>query len=68
MHKSQAGFGSREQIELEADHFAAGLLMPSDLVKQEAGRYSDGLVAIERGGGKMPDLNFFFCNSICRID
>lgn len=48
VHESQAGFGSREQIELEADHFAAGLLMPSDLFKQESGRHSDGLVAIEK--------------------
>ena len=47
-HESQAGFGSREQIELEADHFAAGLLMPSDLFEQEAGKHSDGLAAIEK--------------------
>lgn len=52
MHESQAGFGSREQIELEADHFAAGLLMPSALFKEEADRHSDGLVAIERVAGK----------------
>lgn len=48
IHESQAGFGSREQIELEADYFAAGLLMPSDLFKKEAGKYSDGLNAIEK--------------------
>ncbi len=48
VHESQAGFGSRDQIELEADHFAAGLLMPSDLFKAEAGKYSDGFTAIER--------------------
>jgi hypothetical protein len=47
VHESQAGFGSHEQIELEADHFAAGLLMPSELFKREAGRHSDGLAAIE---------------------
>lgn len=47
IHESQAGFGSREQIELEADHFAAGLLMPSDLFMVEAGKYSDGFTAIE---------------------
>ncbi len=35
MHESQAGFGSREQIELEADHFAAGLLMPSALLRKK---------------------------------
>jgi Zn-dependent peptidase ImmA (M78 family) len=48
IHESQAGFGSRDQIELEADHFAAGLLMPSHLFKSEAGKYSDGFTAIEK--------------------
>lgn len=47
-HESRAGFGSRDDIELEADHFAAGLLMPSTQFKQEAGRHSDGLTAIEK--------------------
>jgi Zn-dependent peptidase ImmA (M78 family) len=48
VHESQAGFGSGDQIELEADHFAAGLLMPSHLFKAEAGKYSDGFTAIEK--------------------
>jgi IrrE N-terminal-like domain len=48
IHESQAGFGSRDQIELEADHFAAGLLMPSDLFKSEAGMHTDGFKAIEK--------------------
>lgn len=48
IHESQAGFGSRDQIELEADHFAAGLLMPSDLFKTEAGMHTDGFTAIEK--------------------
>lgn len=48
VHESQAGFGSKELIELEADHFAAGLLMPSELFKEEAARHCDGLAAIER--------------------
>lgn len=48
IHESQAGFGSRDQIELEADHFAAGLLMPSHLFKSEAGKYADGFTAIEK--------------------
>ena len=46
-HESRAGFGSRDEIELEADHFAAGLLMPSNLFKAEAGKHADGLTAIE---------------------
>ena len=48
IHESHAGFGSRDQVELEADHFAAGLLMPSHLFKSEAGKYSDGFTAIEK--------------------
>lgn len=48
MHESHAGFGSGDQIELEADHFAAGLLMPSHLFKAEAGKHSDGFTAIEK--------------------
>lgn len=48
LHESRAGFGSRDQIELEADHFAAGLLMPSHLFKFEAGKYSNGFTAIEK--------------------
>ncbi len=47
VHESHAGFGSADQIELEADHFAAGLLMPSYLFQAEAGKYSDGFTAIE---------------------
>lgn len=48
LHESHAGFGSGEQIELEADHFAAGLLMPSHLFRTEAGKYSDGFTSIEK--------------------
>lgn len=48
IHESRAGFGSGDQIELEADHFAAGLLMPSHLFKAEAGKYADGFTAIEK--------------------
>lgn len=48
VHESHAGFASGDQVELEADHFAAGLLMPSHLFKAEAGRHSDGFEAIEK--------------------
>lgn len=48
IHESHAGFGSGDQIELEADHFAAGLLMPSHLFKVEAGKFSDGFTSIEK--------------------
>lgn len=47
VHESRGGFASGDQIELEADHFAAGLLMPKHLFKSVAGRYSDGLEAIK---------------------
>lgn len=46
IHESRAGFTSGDQVELEADHFAAGLLMPSHLFKAAAGHFTDGLDAI----------------------
>jgi IrrE N-terminal-like domain len=47
IHESHAGFVSGDKIELEADHFAAGLLMPSHLFKLEVAKHSDGFTAIE---------------------
>lgn len=47
VHESRAGFASGDPIELQADHFAAGLLMPSALFTKEAAKYSDGFTAIE---------------------
>lgn len=47
-HESRSGFASGDQIELEADHFAAGLLMPRHLFKAAADRYSDGFEAIKQ--------------------
>lgn len=46
-HASNAGFVSRDSYELEADHFAAGLLMPSKLFRTALGRFIPGLAAIE---------------------
>ncbi|WP_309491470.1 ImmA/IrrE family metallo-endopeptidase [Trinickia mobilis] len=46
VHESRAGFASSDRYELEADHFAAGLLMPSHLFAAASGRYPDGLEAI----------------------
>ncbi len=46
-HSSKAGFVSGDRFELEADHFAAGLLMPDPHFSQEAFRFGDGLEAIE---------------------
>lgn len=47
MHTSHAGFVSADPYELEADQFAAGLLMPSDPFKRALGRHDSGLAAIE---------------------
>lgn len=47
LHESRAGFSSRDEIELEADHFAVGLLMPSHLFNTESGKHPDGFTAIE---------------------
>jgi len=42
-HESSAGFVSNEKYELEADHFAAGLLMPSFLFDAELNKHQSGL-------------------------
>lgn len=47
VHASQAGFVSGDPFELEADHFAAGFLMPSTLFRRELGKYDPGLAAVE---------------------
>lgn len=46
-HFSQAAFSTDDQYELEADHFAAALLMPKRLFSQALRRLPDGLRAIE---------------------
>lgn len=48
VHESRAGFGSGDRYELEADHFAATLLMPRTLFKAAMRTAGDGLPAIER--------------------
>lgn len=49
MHVSRAGFRQGDSsIELEADHFASGLLMPTRLVKQMLTRGVIGLAGIEQ--------------------
>jgi hypothetical protein len=47
-HTSHAGFTSSDIYELEADHFAAGLLMPGNLFKAALNRLNDDMAAIER--------------------
>jgi len=46
-HVSTAGYASSNPYELEADNFAAGLLMPSKLFKRAINRDQIGLEAIE---------------------
>lgn len=46
-HTSYAGFVSADPYELEADHFAAGLLMPEGMFRRAVGRYKAGLAAVE---------------------
>nr|VFK19360.1 MAG: protein of unknown function (DUF955) [Candidatus Kentron sp. LFY] len=43
VHASQAGFSSSDLYELEADHFAAALLMPRQPFKKALNRYEPGL-------------------------
>jgi hypothetical protein len=47
VHESHAGFVSDDRYELEADHFAAGLLMPHHLFVPILRRAGDGLAAVE---------------------
>ena len=47
LHQSHAGFTSANRYEREADHFAAGLLMPRSLVKRELTRLGSGLEAVQ---------------------
>lgn len=46
-HQSHAGFSSSDRSEQEADHFAAGLLMPSFLFDPVMNKAQSGLKAIE---------------------
>lgn len=47
IHSSHAGFISNDPYEVEADHFAVGLLMPKSLFQANLGRFPMGLSAIE---------------------
>lgn len=46
VHISHAGFVTADSCELEADHFAAGLLMPRTPFKRELDRRRPGLAAV----------------------
>ena len=46
-HASHAGFVSADPYEGEADNFAAGLLMPSDLFRQALRDHEPGVTAVE---------------------
>lgn len=47
IHESRAGFASNDRYEMEADRFAAGLLMPRHLFLPALERSGDGLAAVE---------------------
>lgn len=51
-HASRAGFVSDDPFEVEADHFAAGLLMPDQLFRAALIRADDGLAGIETLAGQ----------------
>ena len=46
-HESYAGFNSDDQYEIEADCFAASLLMPESLFSEAIGRAGQGIAAVE---------------------
>ena len=48
IHESSAEFISNNSYELEADHFASGLLMPDDLIRPIIMKSSPGLFTIKR--------------------
>jgi hypothetical protein len=48
LHQSRAGFASGDKRELEADHFAASLLMPGPLFERAIAKAGSGFGAIER--------------------
>ena len=48
IHESHAGLASGDRYEMEADHFAAALLMPRELFTSALRRAGDGLPAIEQ--------------------
>ena len=48
IHKSSAGFVSGDPYEMEADHFASGLLMPDDLIQPIIQGILPGLSAVKK--------------------
>lgn len=52
IHSSRAGFVSDDPYEVEADHFAAGLLMPDQPFRRALLQADDGLAGIEDLAGK----------------
>jgi IrrE N-terminal-like domain len=51
IHESHVGFASGDRYELEADHFAAALIMPRQMFSAALRRGGDGVAAIEHLAG-----------------
>jgi hypothetical protein len=51
-HESHAGFGSDDPYEIEADYFAAALLMPEALFSAAIAEAGQGLAAVEHLAGR----------------
>lgn len=56
-HKSRAGLFSGDRYEMEADHFAARLLMPQALFKDEMWSLGEGIDAIKKTRKDMQDIS-----------
>ena len=52
VHESRAGFASGDKYEMEADHFAAGLLMPKSLFVPALRKAGRGLSAVVKLAGQ----------------
>jgi len=51
IHESRSGFVSKDKYEIEADFFAASLLMPRNLFTKAMEKFGDGLGGIEKLSG-----------------
>ena len=67
IHESHAGFASGNRYEIEADHFAATLLMPRALFKKAMSVAGDGLPAIEKLADQCRTSADRDCHPVCKM-